>query len=127
MLIPYAYPQGSQFKGIGAGRTESDVVSLFALSLVPQAVSGCRNRKRRNVRTWCTWQGDTMEVAIRLPDTLVKRLQEQWGDLSRRVLESVALLGYRERILTTEEIRQLLGFETRSEVHAFLKQHKVPF
>jgi hypothetical protein len=68
-----------------------------------------------------------MEVAIRLPDTLVKRLQEQWGDLPRRVLESVALQGYRERILTTEEVRQLLGFETRSEVHAFLKQHKVPF
>ena len=43
-----------------------------------------------------------MEVAIRLPDTRVKRLQEQWGDLPRHVLESVALQGYRERILTTE-------------------------
>jgi hypothetical protein len=68
-----------------------------------------------------------MEVAIQLPGTLVKRLQEQWGDLPRRVLESVALQGYRERILTAEEVRQLLGFETRSEVHAFLKQHEVPF
>ena len=68
-----------------------------------------------------------MEVAIHVPDTLVKRLQEQWGDLPRRVLESLALEGYRERVLTTEEIRQLLGFETRFEVHAFLKEHQVPF
>jgi len=68
-----------------------------------------------------------MEVAIHVPDTLVKRLQEQWGDLPRRVLESLALEGYRERVLTTEDIRQLLGFETRFEVHAFLKEHQVPF
>ena len=47
-----------------------------------------------------------MEVAIRLPATPVKRLQEQWGDLPRRVLESVVLQGYRQRILTTEEVRQ---------------------
>lgn len=68
-----------------------------------------------------------MEMAIQLPDTLVKRLQEQWDDLPRRVLESVALEGFRQRILTTEEVRQLLGFETKSEVHAFLKVHEVPF
>ena len=68
-----------------------------------------------------------MEVAIRVPDTLVERLQERWGDLRRRTLESLALEGFRERVLTTEEVRQLLGFETRLEVHAFLKQHEVPF
>jgi hypothetical protein len=43
------------------------------------------------------------------------------------VLESVVLEGFRERILTTEEVRQLLGFETKFEVHAFLKEHEVPF
>ena len=67
-----------------------------------------------------------MEVSIQIPDPLVKRLQEQWGDLPRRVLESVVLEGFRERILTTEELRQLLGFETKFDVHAFLKEHDVP-
>jgi hypothetical protein len=33
---------------------------------------------------------------------------------------------YRERILGESQLRQLLGFET-FEVHAFLKQHEVPF
>ena len=68
-----------------------------------------------------------MEVAIQLPDSLVKRLQERWDDIPRRVLESVVLEGLRERILTTEEVRQLLGFVTKFEVHAFLKEHEVPF
>ena len=68
-----------------------------------------------------------MEVTIQIPDALVRRLQEQWGDLPRRVLESVVLEGFRERILTTEELRQLLGFETKFEVHAFLKEHDLPF
>ena len=68
-----------------------------------------------------------MEVSIQIPDPLVKRLQEQWGDLPGRVLESVVLEGFRERILTTEELRQLLGFETKFDVHAFLKERDVPF
>jgi uncharacterized protein UPF0175 len=68
-----------------------------------------------------------MEVAIQLPDKLVKRLQERWSDLPRWVLESAALEGFRQRILTTEELRQLLGFETKFEVHGFLKEHEVPF
>jgi len=66
-------------------------------------------------------------VSIQIPDSLVKRLQEQWGDLPRRVLESVVLEGFRQRIVTTEELRQLLGFETKFDVHAFLKEHDVPF
>jgi hypothetical protein len=68
-----------------------------------------------------------MEVAIQMPDSLVQRLQEHWEDLPRRVLESVALEGFRQRIITTEELRQLLGFETKFEVHVFLKEHEVPF
>ena len=68
-----------------------------------------------------------MEVAIQIPDPVVKRLQERWGDLPRRMLENIVLEGFRERILTTEELRQLLGFETKFEVHAFLKEHNVPF
>jgi hypothetical protein len=68
-----------------------------------------------------------MEVAMQLPDPLGKRLQKRRHDLPRRVLESVALEEFRQRIITTEELRQLLGFETKFAVHAFLKEHEVPF
>lgn len=33
--------------------------------------------------------------------------------------------GYRTETLSESEIRQMLGFETRMEVHAFLKEHGV--
>ena len=68
-----------------------------------------------------------MEVTIHLPDDVAQRLQAQWGDVSRRVLEELVLDGYRARILGESDIRRLLGFETRFEVHDFLCEHEVPF
>lgn len=69
-----------------------------------------------------------MEVTIEVPEHIAHRLQEKWRqNIPRHVLESVALEWFRERILTTEELRQLLGFETKFDVHAFLKKHDVPF
>jgi Uncharacterised protein family (UPF0175) len=69
-----------------------------------------------------------MEVTIRVPDTLVQRLQAKWGtELPRHVVESWVLEDYRAGALTTEEVRQLLGYETQFEVHGFLKAHGVPF
>jgi len=47
--------------------------------------------------------------------------------MSRRVLEELVLEGYRTRILGESDIRRLLGFETRFEVHDFLCEHQVPF
>ena len=69
-----------------------------------------------------------MEVTIHVPDTLVQRLQEKWGEgLPRHMVESWVLEDYRAGALTTEEMRQLLGYETRFEVHGFLKAHGVSF
>jgi Uncharacterised protein family (UPF0175) len=67
-----------------------------------------------------------MEVTIYLPDDVAQRLQAQWGDVPRHVLESFVLEGFRARVLTTEDVRRLLGFETKFEVHAFFKAHEVP-
>jgi hypothetical protein len=67
-----------------------------------------------------------MEVAISLPDDIAQRLQAQWGDdIPRHVLESVALEAYRARLLGESQLRRLLGFATRYEVHGFLKAHGI--
>ena len=68
-----------------------------------------------------------MKVAIQLPDDIAQQLHEKWGDdLPRRVLETIALEGYWARILGESQLRRLLGFETRFDVHTFLKEHEVP-
>jgi hypothetical protein len=68
-----------------------------------------------------------MEVAIHLPEDIARRVQAQWDDVPRHVLESFVLEGFRTRVLSTEDVRRLLGCETKLEVHAFLKAHDVPF
>ncbi len=38
----------------------------------------------------------------------------------------MVLEAYREHKLSTGELRQLMGFHTRMQAHAFLKDHSVP-
>jgi Uncharacterised protein family (UPF0175) len=42
-----------------------------------------------------------------------------------RLARSLALEGYRRQVLGESAVRRLFGFETRMEVHAFLKEHGV--
>ena len=66
----------------------------------------------------------TMTIVLNLPEDIARELSAQEGDLSRAALESLALEGYRAGHLSEEQVRRMLGFESRFEVHAFLKQHK---
>lgn len=68
-----------------------------------------------------------MEVTINLPEDISESLQGRWGNVSRHALETIAVEGYRTGALTEAQVRRLLGLETRFEVHALLKEHKVPF
>lgn len=67
-----------------------------------------------------------MELVVQIPDTVVGTLPSQNGDLSRDLLESYALEGYRSARLTANQVQELLGFETGMEVDTFLKAHGVP-
>lgn len=66
-----------------------------------------------------------MTVTVEIPDQLAEVLMANGGDLSRTVLEAVALEGYRRKLLSESQIRRLLDFDTRMEVHGFLKEHGV--
>lgn len=67
-----------------------------------------------------------MELTLHLPEDISRRLLGRWGDLPRHALEALAVEAYRTGALTETQIRRLLGFETRFEVHALLKEHKLP-
>jgi hypothetical protein len=47
--------------------------------------------------------------------------QPQADDLSRREIEELVLEEYKRGRLTRPELRQLLGFEARAELDAFLQ------
>ncbi len=61
-----------------------------------------------------------MRVTVQLPDDLAQR-----ANATREALEAFAIEGYRSGAFTTQQVRELLGFETRYELDGFLKAHKV--
>ena len=47
------------------------------------------------------------------------------ADIARAVLEPVAVEGYCTERLSESDLKEMLGFESRMEVHGFLKDHGV--
>jgi hypothetical protein len=66
-----------------------------------------------------------MQVAIELPEDIAQELRAKWNDLPRHTLEALALEGYRSGALTESQVRRVLGFETRWQVNAFLRERGV--
>ena len=66
-----------------------------------------------------------MDVQLQIPDDVAHTLQSEQPDLSRAALEALALEGYRRRRLSEAQLRRMLGFRTRMQVHEFLKAHNV--
>ena len=70
-------------------------------------------------------KGVAMQIKLELPEDIAQGLESRWKDLPRAALESLALEAYRSHALTAAQLRRLLGFETRMQVDAFLKEHEV--
>jgi hypothetical protein len=66
-----------------------------------------------------------MDVQLQIPDDVARVIQNQQPDLSRAALEALALEGYRGERLSEGQVRRMLGFRTRMQVHTFLKAHNV--
>ena len=66
-----------------------------------------------------------MQITLELPEDIAQELESRWMDLPRAALEILALEAYRSHALTAAQLRRLLGFETRMQVDAFLKEHEI--
>jgi Uncharacterised protein family (UPF0175) len=66
-----------------------------------------------------------MQVQIDLPEDIANALIAGGQDIGRAAAESLALEGYRTGRLSEEQVRRLLQFESRLQVHGFLKDHQV--
>jgi hypothetical protein len=66
-----------------------------------------------------------MQVTVDIPDQFVPSLIPAGRDAARSLLEESVVAAYRDRRLTMEQMRQLLGFGTRMQVDAFLQQHEI--
>lgn len=67
-----------------------------------------------------------MQVTVDLPDDISRALEGRWPDLNRQALEAIAVEGYRTGALTENQVQRLLALDSRFEVHALLKEHRIP-
>lgn len=63
-----------------------------------------------------------MNVAIDIPDDVARQLQARSGEVSRAVLEAVAVQAYRDGMITPAQVQQMLGLESRWETEALLRR-----
>ena len=68
---------------------------------------------------------DTVAITLTLPQDIAREIAASSEGLARAALEAVALEGYRSGSLTEEQVRRMLNFDTRLDVHAFLKKYNV--
>ena len=66
-----------------------------------------------------------MRVTVEIPDSFRQSLIPEGVDPARLLLEDAVAQAYRERRLTMEQVRQLLGYETRMEVDPFLSKYEI--
>ena len=64
-------------------------------------------------------------MTVTIPDDLAAQLTAAGKDPARAALEALAVEGYRAGRLSENEVRVMLGYETRMQVHALLKEHDV--
>lgn len=65
-----------------------------------------------------------MTISLNIPDLLAASLAPLQPELPRMILESFAVQGYRQGILSTAQVRTLLGHESRWETEGFLARHE---
>lgn len=64
-----------------------------------------------------------MTLTVEIPDVAAPALQESFAEMSRAMVESLAVEGYRSGRISAFTAGQLLGHSSRWETEDFLSQH----
>ena len=66
-----------------------------------------------------------MNLVLRIPDDIAARLGAPGADLEREALEALVLEKFRAGQISTDDVRDALGFDALDQVDGFLKAHGV--
>jgi len=64
-----------------------------------------------------------MNLGVELPEDIAHQLEAAWGDMPRRILEAVAVEGYRSGALSRGQVGRILGLSFW-QTEAFLKERQ---
>lgn len=63
-----------------------------------------------------------MDISIQIPDEVGRALMARGADVTRAVLEAVAIEAYRSGAITPQQVKDMLGLRSRWETEAFLRR-----
>jgi len=66
-----------------------------------------------------------MRISLEIPDDLAATLTPPGQDLTRAALEAIGLQAYRQRRISSYQLRMLLGIPSRYAFDGFLKLHQI--
>lgn len=64
-----------------------------------------------------------MNVVVEIPEKIMRQFSDDSETMSRKMLEALALEGYRSEKLTAFQVGEMLGLAMPNEVDGFLKKH----
>jgi predicted HTH domain antitoxin len=67
-----------------------------------------------------------MQILIHIPDEIAQTLAAERPNLPQAAIEALAMEGYRKGLLSEHQVQKMLDLKTRMQVHAFLKENRVP-
>ncbi len=68
-----------------------------------------------------------MTVSFEIPTDIAGFIIGESSTLERAALEALAAEGYRCGSISESEVRRILGFDSRFEVHGWLKARGIPY
>ncbi|HZS46952.1 MAG TPA: UPF0175 family protein [Blastocatellia bacterium] len=66
-----------------------------------------------------------MNVTVHIPDAIQERLGKRRDEIPRWLLEKAGLEAYKSKEISAQDLRLMLGFNTRMELDGFLKSNGV--
>lgn len=67
-----------------------------------------------------------MQYTIELPDDFAQRLQAKWQETPAHIVREIVVLeAYREGLLTTREVQEILGLADRFAVYDLCDKYKI--
>lgn len=63
-----------------------------------------------------------MNIVIEIPDEVARQIEARSGELSRAVMEAIAVEAYRSGAITPAQVQQMLGLPSRWESEALLRR-----
>jgi hypothetical protein len=63
-----------------------------------------------------------MQITIDLPNKLAEKIQGEWGNLSQKIIASLALDAFLEGLINFDDLKEMLNLSSNDELKEFFKQ-----